>query len=128
MSQTLCRTVLALFAVAASAPAQEKEPRLTGRLPPYFKDVVDAKQKTAIYKIQAEHKIQKKELETRYETLTAEIKKLRADINSLKTAERDAIEKVLTPEQREAFESHFRECVKIKKVIIRHRELSLIFH
>ncbi len=93
-------TIVALLAAAAaSAPAQEKEPRVTGRPPAYYKDVVDAQQKTAIYKLQAEYKIKKKELEARYETLTAEIKKLREDIDSLKTTERDAIEKILTPEQ-----------------------------
>jgi hypothetical protein len=68
------------------------ETKSKGRLPAYYKDVVDAKQKEDIYKLQADYF-------GKISLLQEQIKKL--------VAERDeAIEKVLSPEQ----------LVKLKKI------------
>ena len=67
---------------SADAPAKVK-----GRLPAYYKDIVDAKQKEKIYTLQADYN-------GKIDALEEQIKKL--------TADRDAaVEGVLSPEQKE---------------------------
>ena len=92
----VCTTIVA---ISASAGHAQDESGASGRLPPYYKDVVSESQKKEIYKIQTTFDDKLEALETKYEALSEEIKKLRDDINSIKFEERAAIEKVLTPKQ-----------------------------
>ena len=78
--------------------AQEEE-ATSGRLPPYYGEVVSESQRKEIYKIQSSFDEKLETLEKQYEALTAEIKKLRDDIDSIRYEERAAVEKVLTPKQ-----------------------------
>lgn len=94
----LAAAVLSL-ATAGPLAAQEEDSAVSGRLPAYYKDVVSEQQKTTIYKIQTQYSEKLSTLEDRYESLSAEIKKLRDDIDKIRSEERDAIEKVLTPKQ-----------------------------
>jgi hypothetical protein len=86
-------------AVARPAAAKEaKKPR--GRLPSFYKEVVDQKQREAIYKIQ--------------EGYGPKIADLRAQLEAL-TKERDErIAAVLTPEQRKKLED-LRAAAKAKR-------------
>jgi hypothetical protein len=78
------------------APAKAK-----GRLPPYYKDIVDAKQKDKIYAIQAD-------FNTKIDALEDQLKKL--------TNDRDAaVENVLTPEQKEKLKKAKEEGAAKKK-------------
>jgi len=78
------------------APAKTK-----GRLPPYYKDIVDAKQKDKIYSIQAEYS-------GKIDALEEQIKKL--------TADRDAaVEGVLTAEQKGKLKKAKEEAAAKKK-------------
>ena len=79
--------------------AQEDASGASGRLPPYYKDVVSETQKQQIYKIQSTYDDKLEALEKQYDALTAEIKKLRESIDSIRFEEREAVEKVLTPKQ-----------------------------
>jgi hypothetical protein len=70
---------------ADKKPPQKKE-ELSGRLPPYYKDVVDDAQREKIYTIQAEYANQ--------------IERLKQQLDDLE-AERDRrVEAVLTPQQK----------------------------
>src|SRR4051794_18180560 len=70
---------------AAAAAGDEAPAKVKGRLPAYYKDIVDAKQKDQIYAIQADYN-------TKIDALEAQIKKL--------TADRDAaVENVLSADQ-----------------------------
>ena len=95
-------SMLVLFlalVVAAPTVAQEEESGTSGRLPPYFKEVVTEEQKQTIYQIQSRYDEKLETLEKQYEQLTAQVKKLREDIDAIRFEERDAIDKVLTPQQ-----------------------------
>ena len=81
-----------------SAWAQEEE-AASGRLPPYYGEVVSESQRKEIYKIQSNYDEKLETLEKQYEALTAEIKKVRDSIDSIRFEERAAVEKVLTPKQ-----------------------------
>ena len=76
---------------ATEAAAPEKKARAKanpkGRLPAYYKEIVDEKQKTKIYEIQAD-------FNARMEALEGQLAKLAADRDS-------AVEGVLTPEQKD---------------------------
>lgn len=69
------------------AKTQEKEAKLTGRLPRYFGKVVDDNQRQRIYEIQAEYR----------QKVTA----LQQQLDQAKAAELEAIEGVLQPGQLE---------------------------
>lgn len=76
-------TAKAKPAAADAAPAKVTK----GRLPPYYKDIVDARQKEQIYTLQAD-------FNSKIDALKEQIEKL--------TADRDAaVENVLTPAQKE---------------------------
>lgn len=77
----------------------KSEPR--GRLPAYYGDLVDAKQREAIYTIQARH--------------NAELKTLREKIAALETKVEEEMEAVLNDEQREKLQ-RWREEGKAKRV------------
>ena len=79
--------------------AQEDASGASGRLPPYYKDVVSESQKKEIYKIQSNYDDKLAALEKQYDALTAEIKKVRESIDAIRFEERAAVEKVLTPKQ-----------------------------
>ncbi len=101
------RTIAAfLFAAAAlllvavdAASAQDAESGASGRLPPYYKEVVSESQKKSIYQIQSQYDDKLEALEKRFDELTAELKKVRGELDDIRFEERDAIEKVLTPKQ-----------------------------
>jgi len=86
----------------AAADADDPAPAKTkGRLPPYYKDIVDAKQKDKIYAIQAD-------FNGRIDALEEQLKKL--------TADRDAaVEGVLTAEQKDKLKKARDEAVAKKK-------------
>lgn len=92
---------IGMFAALPSpASAQEEGSTATsGQLPPYYKDVVTEAQRKEIYTIQAQYDKKLDVLETRYDELSAEIKKLRESIDEIRTLERDAVEKVLSAKQ-----------------------------
>ena len=94
---TFCTSALMLS--ASLCFAQDAASETSGRLPPYYKDVVSETQKKDIYKIQASFDDKLAALEKQYDALSAEIKKLRDDIDSIRYEERAAVEKVLTPKQ-----------------------------
>ena len=79
--------------------AQDDASGASGRLPPYYKDVVSDTQTKEIYKIQLSFDDKLAALEKQYEVLSAEIKKVREGIDAIRYEERAAIEKVLTPKQ-----------------------------
>lgn len=85
--------------MGSSASWAQEEEATSGRLPPYYKDVVSEAQKKEIYQIQTTFDDKLEALEKQYESLTAEIKKLRDSIDSIRYEERAAVEKVLTPKQ-----------------------------
>jgi hypothetical protein len=87
-------------AAAAAAAADEAPAKAKGRLPAYYKDIVDAKQKDQIYAIQADYN-------TKIDALEAQIKKL--------TADRDAaVENVLSADQKDKLKKA-REVAAAKK-------------
>ncbi len=89
-----------LAALPSPASAQEEgSTAVSGQLPPYYKDFVTDAQKKEIYTIQAQYDKKLDALETRYDELTAEIKKLRDSIDEIRTLERAAVEKVLSAKQ-----------------------------
>lgn len=68
-------TVISTERPAPAADARAKRAaseKLTGRLPSYYKLVVDEQQRQKIYRIQGEYRTRIKELETRLETLKKE--------------------------------------------------------
>jgi DNA repair exonuclease SbcCD ATPase subunit len=69
------------------------------RLPPYFKDIVNEKQKGEIYQAQAAFDKQLEGLEARYKELSEEMKTIRTQIDGIKDKERVAVEAILTPQQ-----------------------------
>ncbi|MFM7845595.1 MAG: hypothetical protein ACKPEY_15355 [Planctomycetota bacterium] len=77
----------------------KSEPR--GRLPAFYGDLVDAKQREAIYAIQARH--------------TAQLKTLREQIAALETKADEEMEAVLSDEQRKKLE-RWRAESKAKRV------------
>ena len=66
---------------------EAKTGKTKGRLPPYYKDVVDEKQKAEIYKVQVSY-------EEKIDDLKIQLEKLESDRDA-------AVEKVLTAEQKE---------------------------
>lgn len=85
--------------MGSSTSWAQEEGATSGRLPPYYKDVVSEAQKKEIYQIQTTFDDKLEALEKQYESLTAELKKLRDSIDSIRYEERAAVEKVLTPKQ-----------------------------
>jgi hypothetical protein len=83
---------------AAKEPQDKDEP--AGRLPPYYKDVVDEAQRDKIYAIQAEY--------------ADRIDRLRKQLDDLLEQRDQRIEAVLTPQQRAKVEAA-REDAKAKK-------------
>jgi hypothetical protein len=71
----------------APAAKVEKKEKLTGRLPPYFADVVSKEQRTKIYEIQ-----------TRY---GEQLKKLRDELDALDQKQHEEVMAVLSAEQRD---------------------------
>jgi hypothetical protein len=65
----------------------EKKEKLTGRLPPYFADVVSKDQRTKIYEIQTKYGEQ--------------LKSLREQIDGLEQKQQDEVMAVLSAEQRD---------------------------
>lgn len=99
-----CTALGLLFAFAAPAAGQEDaapsaDKPVSGRLPAYYGEVVSETQKKSIYKIQAGFDEQLEALEARYKQLSAELDKLRDEIDSIRHKERSAVEAVLTPKQ-----------------------------
>ena len=94
---TFCTTTLVLG--ASLGYSQEDASGVSGRLPPYYKEVVSEAQKKEIYKIQSTFDDKLEALEKQYDALTAEVKKLRGSIDSIRFEERTAVEKVLSPKQ-----------------------------
>lgn len=74
-------------APAAATPPAKKRTEPRGRLPAYYGDLVDSKQRDEIYAIQTKH--------------LAEIKKLRQQIAEIEATQEQEVEAVLTPEQRD---------------------------
>jgi hypothetical protein len=71
------------------APQEKDEP--AGRLPPYYKDVVDDAQRDKIYAIQGEY--------------AARLERLRQQLDALEEERDQRIEAVLTPQQRAKVEA-----------------------
>ena len=94
-------SLLVSSAVVLATPvaAQEQDSGASGRLPPYFKDVVNAEQKATIYKIQSQYDDKLAELEKQFDDLSAQLKRVRENIDAIRFEERDAIEKVLSAKQ-----------------------------
>jgi DNA repair exonuclease SbcCD ATPase subunit len=96
---------VAVFAAGVSSAAvwgQEENAPVKDdvkRLPPYFKDIVNEKQKGDIYKAQASFDKQLEGLEARYKELSEEMKTIRLQIDGIKDKERVALEAILTPQQ-----------------------------
>ena len=90
---------------AIAAPAQDGPPAardndaLRGRLPPYYGDVVDDKQRAQIYKIQSQFRAKLVQLQVDYEKAAAQLKQLRKQLDSLQDEQGAAIDAVLTPQQ-----------------------------
>jgi len=92
---------------AAPKPPPKEKDEPTGRLPPYYKDVVDDKQRDKIYAIQAEY--------------ADRIERLKQQLEALE-AERDGrIEAVLTPQQKAKVEAARNEA-KAKKAAKKAKE------
>ena len=99
--------ILVAFTICAScfvlngslSYGQEDASGVSGRLPPYYKEVVSETQKKEIYTIQTSYDDKLEALEKQYDALTAEIKKIRESIDAIRSEERAAVEKVLTPKQ-----------------------------
>jgi len=72
---------------AQENPPKKKNAEPAGRLPAYYKDVVDEAQRKKIYEIQAKYKV-------KIEVLSEEVKSLQAQQNK-------EIEALLSPEQKE---------------------------
>lgn len=71
----------------ATPPAAKAAKKLSGRLPPYYGEVVSKEQRERIYEIQAKYGEQ--------------LKRLREQIESLEMQQQDEVAGVLTPEQRD---------------------------
>jgi hypothetical protein len=74
-------------AAAKPAAKSEKKEKSAGRLPSHFGQVVTKEQREKIYAVQAK--------------FTDQILKLRGQIEALETQQKEEVEAVLTPEQRE---------------------------
>jgi hypothetical protein len=85
---------------AAAKPAAVKEVKTPRRLPSFFKEVVDEKQRETIYKIQEEY--------------GPKIADLRAQLDALTKQRDERIAAVLTPEQRKKLED-LRAAAKAKR-------------
>lgn len=87
----LAAAALIAFALSSLAPLSGQEAKskakTKGRLPPYFAQVVDAKQREQIYAIQAKYKEQ--------------IEKLEADLKAANDKLKEEVEAVLNKEQKE---------------------------
>jgi len=89
----LCAAISLNFALAQKpaakakgAAAAEAPEKVKGRLPPYYKDIVDEKQKTQIYTIQAD--------------FNGKIAALKEQIDKLETDRDAAVENVLSAAQK----------------------------
>lgn len=69
------------------AAEEDVESKVKGRLPAYYKDIVDAKQKDEIYKVQSD-------FNAKIDALEEQVKKLISDRDA-------AVEKVLSAEQKD---------------------------
>lgn len=79
---------------AAKKPAAAKQPR--GRLPAYYRQVVDDRQRDAIYAVQAKYRADRDKIAEEIKKVTADLRK---KLLELKEAQDQEVEAVLSEEQ-----------------------------